>query len=186
MGGSPNRRSAVGGTIADVTTNRARAAESSPAQGDDQPPLTLYLVKRLELVVRALLDDALRPLGLTALQYTALSVLDRRGGLSSAQLARRSFLRPQTMHEMVLALEERGLIAREHDPHNRRVLLASLTRRGRDLLKQCEPAVLAIEEQMLSSLSPGQREMFRESLDAGVASLAPLARGSGERTLTAE
>ena len=165
-------------TIVRVTANRA---------GDDHaPPLTLYLVKRLELVVRALMDDALRPLGLTAVQYTALSVLARRGGLSSAQLARRSFLRPQTMHEMVSALEGRGQIVREHDPRNRRVLLARLTDGGRDLLARCEPIVRTIEEQMLSSLTLGQRQVFRESLEAGVASLAPLAQGSGERTLAAE
>jgi hypothetical protein len=70
-------------------------------------PSTLYLFKQLELVVRALLDDALRPLGLTTLQYTALTVLQRRSGLSSAQLARRSFLRPQTMNVMVQTLQER-------------------------------------------------------------------------------
>ena len=169
-----------------MTTNRARSVEPSSAEGDDQAPLTLYLVKRLELVVHALMDDALRPLGLTAVQYTALSVLERRGGLSSAQLARRSFLRPQTMHEMVSALEGRGLIARKQDPHNRRVLLASLTEGGRELLALCAPIVTAIEEQMLSSLTPGQRMVFRESLEAGVASLAPLAQGSGERTPTGE
>jgi DNA-binding MarR family transcriptional regulator len=182
------RSSARGGeTIVGVTANRARVAGSSRAQGDDQAsPLTLYLVKRLELAVRALMDDALRPMGLTAMQYTALSVLERRDGLSSAQLARRSFLRPQTMHEMVLALEGRGLIARERDPRNRRVLLASLTEDGRDLLKRCEPTVMAIEERMLSSLSAGQREVFRESLDAGVASLAAVVRSGGERTLAAE
>jgi DNA-binding MarR family transcriptional regulator len=143
-----------------------------PAAG---APLTLYLVKRLELAVRALLDDALRPLGLTTLQYTALTVLEASGALSSAQLARRSFLRPQTMHEMVLALEKRGLIERTPKPDNKRVLLASLTVAGRALLAGCAPAVGEVEQELLADLSPGQRTTFREGLQHGVMALGTLA-----------
>ncbi|MEV6647697.1 MarR family transcriptional regulator [Amycolatopsis sp. NPDC051371] len=146
------------------------SAEQQPAS----PPLTLYLVKRLELVIRALLDDALRPLGLTTLQYTALTVLEASGALSSAQLARRSFLRPQTMHEMVLALEKRGLIARAPKPDNRRVLLAGLTETGHRLLADCAPAVAEVEDALLADLSPGQRATFREGLQHGVLALGAL------------
>lgn len=138
-------------------------------------PLTLYLVKRLELAIRALLDDALRELGLTTLQYTALTVLEASGPLSSAQLARRSFLRPQTMHEMVLALEKRGLIERTPKPDNKRVLLASLTGTGRALLAGCAPAVGEVERELLAGLSPGQRATFREELQHGVLALGSLA-----------
>lgn len=143
------------------------SAEQQPAG----PPLTLYLVKRLELAIRALLDDALRPLGLTTLQYTALTVLEAGGALSSAQLARRSFLRPQTMHEMVLALEKRGLIARSPKADNRRILLAGLTDAGRALLADCAPAVAEVETALMAGLSPGQRATFREGLQHGVVSL---------------
>jgi DNA-binding MarR family transcriptional regulator len=166
----------TGDTIDDVTENSRGPTGASPPGSEDSPALTLYLVKRLELVVRSVLDDALRPLGLTTLQYTALSVLQRRGGLSSAQLARRSFLRPQTMHEMVLTLERRDLIARERDPHNRRVLVANLTGEGRKLLGKCEPVVREVEERMMATFTPGQREIFRESLQEGAATLAEFAR----------
>ena len=146
------------------------SAEQQPAGS----PLTLYLVKRLELAIRALLDDALRPVGLTTLQYTALTVLEASGALSSAQLARRSFLRPQTMHEMVLALEKRGLIARTPKPDNRRVLLAGLTDEGRAVLAGCAPAVAEVEGALLADLSPGQRATFREGLQHGVLALGAL------------
>jgi DNA-binding MarR family transcriptional regulator len=145
---------------------------STPATG---APLTLYLVKRLELAIRALLDDALRPLGLTTLQYTALTVLEASGALSSAQLARRSFLRPQTMHEMVLALEKRGLIERTPKPGNKRVLLASLTADGHAVLAGCAPAVAEVEQELLAGLSPDRRGTFREGLQHGVTALGALA-----------
>jgi DNA-binding MarR family transcriptional regulator len=142
--------------------------------GDPEPPLTIYLVKQLELVVRALMDDALRPQGLTTLQYTALSVLRRRGKLSSAQLARRSFVTPQSMHEMILGLERSGLVVRERDHTNRRVLLIELTPRGRQLVKECTPLVREFEHRALESMSEGERFLFRDCLRRGYASLAPL------------
>ena len=41
-------------------------------------PSLLYVVKQLELVTRAHLDAIVRESGVTALQYTALTVLERR------------------------------------------------------------------------------------------------------------
>ncbi|MFF7656025.1 MarR family winged helix-turn-helix transcriptional regulator [Streptomyces sp. NPDC007983] len=125
---------------------------------------TLYLVKRLEQAIRAHLDALLRPLGLTTLQYTALTVLERRDGLSSAQLARRSFVKPQTMHEMVQTLEERGFIERRRDPANRRVLLISLSDRGREALRAYDEQVRLLEERMLGGLTEDRRGELRQAL----------------------
>jgi DNA-binding MarR family transcriptional regulator len=155
-----------------IETERVRSTDSGLAGAE--MPLTLYLVKRLELVIRALMDDALRPLGVTTLQYTALTVLESRGPLSSAQLARRSFLRPQTMHEMVLSLEKRGVIAREPQQGNKRILLAQLTDTGRELLAQCNPLVLEIERELLADLAPDARAVFRDDLQHGIATLGTL------------
>jgi len=146
-------------------------------------PLTLYLVKRLELVIRALLDDILRPVGLTTGHYTAMSVLDGRGAMSSAQLARRSFLRPQTMHEVMQTLERRGLIIREPKPGNKRVLLATLTEHGRELLDECAPRVREVEGVLLDGLTPGQQAIFREGLQHGISALAELSQGTASRMI---
>ena len=156
----------------DIDTERGWSTDGGLAAAE--MPLTLYLVKRLELVIRALMDDALRPLGVTTLQYTALTVLDSRGPLSSAQLARRSFLRPQTMHEMVLSLEKRGVIAREPQENNKRILLARLTDEGRELLARCNPLVLEIERELLADLPPEARTRFRDQLQHGIAVLGSL------------
>jgi DNA-binding MarR family transcriptional regulator len=134
------------------------------------------MVKRLEMAIRALMDDRLRSRGLTTLQYTALSVLERRSGLSSAQLARRSFVRPQTMHQMILSLEERELIERRRDPGNRRVLLISLSSIGRSLLRECEPLVREIEVWMLEGMPDDQRMAFRQGLEHGYGELAKIVR----------
>jgi len=65
---------------------------------------------------------ALRGLGITTPQYAALTFLDESPGLSSAQLARRAFVTPQTMNRMVANLEAAGLIARGPHPELGRVL----------------------------------------------------------------
>ena len=77
--------------------------------------------------------------GLSVNQYTTLSVLDRRSGLSNAQLARRSLVSPQSMNEVLLTLEERGLVRRRAHPDHGRILQARLTAKGRRSLAAATP-----------------------------------------------
>jgi DNA-binding MarR family transcriptional regulator len=127
-------------------------------------PSLLYLLKQVELAVRARLDDLLRPAGLTALQYTALTVLERRPDLTSAQLARNSFVTAQTMADMVTTLRDRGLIERHTDPADRRRLVLALTSPGRRLLGRYRRRVEALEAEMLASLSDRQATQLRRNL----------------------
>ncbi|MEV6636706.1 MarR family winged helix-turn-helix transcriptional regulator [Actinoplanes sp. NPDC051470] len=114
----------------------------------------LYLVKQLELLVRARLSDLVRPAGITALQYTALTVLHRHDGLTTAKLARDSFVTAQAMADMVSTLEERRLIRRERNPANRREMLIYLTGTGTELLAGLAEPVRRLEETMTSDLDP--------------------------------
>ncbi|MEU4563292.1 MarR family transcriptional regulator [Actinoplanes sp. NPDC023936] len=140
-------------------------------QGVTAMPSMLYLVKQLELAVRARLDEVVRSSGITALQYTALTVLERHDGLSAAQLARDSFVTAQSMADMVRALESRGLIRRERNTGNRRELLIRLTPEGRALLAAVSDPVAELENRMTSKMSPAQTADFRQSLITGWQSL---------------
>lgn len=126
----------------------------------------LYVIKQLELAVRARLDAVLKPAGVTALQYTALSVLERRPTMSASDLARASFVRAQSTADLVAALTRRGLIERSVDPNNRRRLLISLTEEGYAFLAEYDPLVAELEEQMLNGLDPRERDEFRRLLVA--------------------
>ncbi|WP_327256562.1 MarR family winged helix-turn-helix transcriptional regulator [Streptomyces sp. NBC_01244] len=124
----------------------------------------LYLLKRTELAVRARLEELVRPAGITALQYTALTVLERHDGISAAQLARDSFVTAQSMADMIRALESRELIRREPNPANRRERLVLLADPGRRLLAEyAEPARL-LEERMVAGLSAEEIGMLRQAL----------------------
>jgi DNA-binding MarR family transcriptional regulator len=120
---------------------------------DPVGPSLLYAVKQVELAVRAHLDELLRPSGTTVLQYTALTVLARRDGLTSAELARNAFVTPQSMGDLVTALERRDLVTRHRDPRHARRLLISLTPAGHELLARMESRVRALEERMLGDLT---------------------------------
>lgn len=116
-------------------------------------PRVTYLLKRLEQAVRAHLDEALTEIGLTAPQYAALSALDLKPGLSSAELARLSLISPQAMHQMVSAMERKGLIRREVAQHHRKQLRIFLTEHGRHCLRQCDERADELEQRMFENLS---------------------------------
>lgn len=123
-----------------------------------------YLVGRLDRVLRRRLAAALEPLGLTVPEYTALSVLHARSGLSNAQLARRSLITPQAMNEVLARLEERKLVRRRPDPAHGRVRPAELTATGRRLLARADRAVDAVEHAMLRDLPAAERRRLGELL----------------------
>ena len=127
-------------------------------------PLLIYMVKQVELAVRARLDEIVRPAGLTSAQYTALSVLERHNDMSSAQLARSSFVTAQSMADMITALEGRQLIERHRDRSDRRRLVVALTGAGHALLDRCRPDVAALEATMLSGLSGAQTKALQAAL----------------------
>ncbi|HEX3926294.1 MAG TPA: MarR family transcriptional regulator [Streptosporangiaceae bacterium] len=129
-------------------------------------PTLLYLIKQVELASRAHLDDIFRPIGMTALQYTALTVLERHPGLSSAQLARNSFVTAQTMADMVRALEDRGMVERHRDPADRRRLVLALTADGRALLRRYRGSVAELERRMLAGLTADEAAELRRGLNA--------------------
>ena len=134
--------------------------------------MLLYLVKQVELAVRARLDSLLRPAGLTALQYTALTVLERHPDLSAAQLARNSFVTNQSMADMITALEARGLIERHRDQADRRRLVVALTEAGRHLLDGYRDQVAALEAEMIAGLSAEEVSSLRHILHTCHANLA--------------
>jgi len=127
-------------------------------------PRFSYLLKQVERAGRAQLDKVSRHHGITAAQYTALSVLARHPGMSSAQLGRRSFASAQSANEIVSALLSRHLIARQVDPSNRRVLGIYLTASGKAVLEACDAEVDAMEERILEQLTPAERNLIRSLL----------------------
>jgi DNA-binding MarR family transcriptional regulator len=147
------------------------ASEFRSASGLPSPSL-MYAVKQVELAVRAHLDELLRPSGVTATQFTALTVLARRDRLTSAELARNSFITAQSMMDVINVLERRGLIVRTRDPAHARRLLTSLTEKGWAFLDEYGDRVRRLEEKMLMDLTSDERWVLRDLLNRCRAALA--------------
>src|SRR5260370_27756825 len=112
-----------------------------------------YSLKNAQQSLRAAMDAALRDLGVTTPQYAALTFVEEAPRMSGAQLARRSFVPPQTMNRIVANLEAAGLIERGPHPDVGRVLEATLTERGRGVLAECHRRVQEVEARMLAGLT---------------------------------
>ena len=135
-------------------------------------PRISYAIARLERAIRAGIAERVRPHGLTTLQYTTLSVLHRHGEpLSNAQLARRAYMTPQSMSEVIDALENRDLIQRNPHPNHGRLFPATLTPKGRRVLAACERAVDEMEDTMLAGLRARDREAFLQMVKSAVRAL---------------
>ncbi len=131
---------------------------------ESRTPSLIYVVGRVNQGIRREMRTRLAEIGLSVQEYTALSVLSARPGLSNAQLARRSLVTPQSMIEILARLESRGLLARQVDPRHARILRATLTAKGLELLKSADPAVAAVQEQMLADVPEGDRKVVLDGM----------------------
>ena len=127
-------------------------------------PRAGYALKRLQVALRTRMDDVLSHEGLTTPQYSALSALEQEAGLSNAELARRSFVTPQTMIRILDLLEAAGLLARVAHPTHGRVLQVVLTEAGQARVAACHAGVNAVEAQMLGPLSTAERVQLNDLL----------------------
>lgn len=116
------------------------------------------MVGRVNQGIRREMRLRLARWGLSVREYTTLSVLDARPGLSNAQLARRAIIEAPSMIEVLAKLETRGLVKRDVDPANVKILRASLTEQGRELLRGADPAIQEIQDEMLAEVPQGEQE----------------------------
>ena len=134
-----------------------------------------WLLKRAQGALNTAMGAALADAGVTLSEYAVLVALDEQPGLSNADLARRAFVTPQTMNQVLRELETRGLVARRPHAVHGRVLQAHLTAEGARVLAGCGAAVDAVEERMLAGLSPADRQRVADVLRQFTEALTPTA-----------
>ena|SRR5690242_4022812 len=135
-----------------------------PRTTREPAPSFIYVVGRVEQGIRREMRTRLAQCGVSVQEYTALSVLGARPGLSNAQLARRSLVTPQSMIEILTRLERRELVVREPDAQHARILRGHLTKKGRSLLRDANRAVEGIQEQILADVPQRDRAVLVEGM----------------------
>ena len=138
-----------------------------PGEGKRGPEGHLgYLVRQANVAVRAALDGALAGTGVTTPQFSVLTMIVAYPGVSGAELARLTFLTPQTINVIVRNLVRGGAIAKSADPAHGRILKLKATAKGRSLLKRCRAKVQMVEAQLVRSLGKGDERTVRRWLAA--------------------
>lgn len=125
--------------------------------------------------MRGEIDAVARRNGITAPQFSVMSVLRHEPGLSGVEVARQCMLRAQTTNEIILLLERDGLVERRPDAADRRRLTVFLTQQGWRVLTVVDERVAEIESRVLRMLP----DLERAGLMAGLVRCA-LEYGNGE------
>jgi DNA-binding MarR family transcriptional regulator len=123
-----------------------------------------YLVKRAQAAIHICLEEIVSAHGLAIPQYVVLSLLAETPGLANADLARRAFVTPQSMNEVLKQLESTGLVERRRNPANARILNAYLTRTGARKWSAMGGQVLELEARLLSGLTSDERQTLNRAL----------------------
>ena len=133
----------------------------------------VFLLKKAQHGFRTRVDEALRPLGLTAPQYAVLVAIAAETGVSNAKLARLAFVTPQSMQGLLANLVREGLLQRTAHPHHGRILQNTLTARGEAVLAAARHEVEAIAQQVVAAVGQDQVVVFAGLLTRCIAHLSP-------------
>ncbi|SEE83649.1 MarR family winged helix-turn-helix transcriptional regulator [Streptomyces sp. Ag109_O5-10] len=130
-----------------------------------------YLLKEASSVLRAAMEEVLRPLGMSVTHYSCLELLAQRPGLSNSELARGAFVTRQSMNVLLQALERDGYVTRPTEAPVGKALPARLTPRGRQSLEKASAAVRAVEVKMLAGMTETEQSDAFRSLQSMIRSL---------------
>lgn len=140
---------------------------------EERPELdtaSLGVVIRVMSLYREFLRQAtlaLEEVDLELFEYDVLSALRRQGepfALPATALARATGMSSGAMTNRVDRLEERGLVGRRRDEHDRRGVVVSLTSRGRRKIDAAIQLRLDVADESLAEISPDERAALADLL----------------------
>ncbi|WP_017932725.1 MarR family winged helix-turn-helix transcriptional regulator [Nocardioides sp. Iso805N] len=102
--------------------------------------------------------------GLTKPQYAVLAALAQQPGLTQSALAEAAGMTKTALAELLVRLEERGVVERRISPHDTRCRLVSLTTTGADLLATARPLCEQLDAEFLAPLDAAERATLLDLL----------------------
>jgi DNA-binding MarR family transcriptional regulator len=136
---------------------RAAATSAAPADlADRLHSAAIHLLRRLRRE-----DDAS---GLPAPQLSALSVIVFGGPITLGALAQAEQVRPPTITKLVATLEASGLVEREVDDADRRIVRVRATARGTRLLQEGRMRRVASLATSLGQLAASDRDRLARAI----------------------
>lgn len=130
------------------------------------------MAESLYALLVTLVRDDVRDISLTA--AATLGTLERNGPRRITELAASEGVAQPSMTALVTGLERSGLVERRRDPGDQRVVLVTLTRRGRDYIRGRRRAGAERFAELLAKLPADERQAVMAAAPA-LAHLADLA-----------
>lgn len=132
-----------------------------------------YVLKIASHALHTAMESALRPEGLTLPQYSCLEQLRRTPDLTNAQLARGTFVTPQSMNDVLRGLQRRGLVDRPAQAATGRSRPTRLTAAGRDAVARAHVALAPVERAMDAVAAAPEHARLLDGLRAVIGALDP-------------
>lgn len=123
-----------------------------------------YVLKQAATALHSAMDAALRPHELTVSQYSCLEQLSQVPDQTNAQLARRTFVTPQSMNDVLRGLQRRDLLERPSEAPTGRARPTRITPAGQDLLDQARQALQPVEQNLHGAMSAPDRQQMLTNL----------------------
>jgi DNA-binding MarR family transcriptional regulator len=113
------------------------------------------------------MNDVLRGAGLSVSQYNVLRIMRGAGddGLPCGEISERMVRRDPDLTRLLDRLEAAGLVTRTRDTRDRRVVRASITEEGTDLLASLDDAVEESIRRSLAHVPVARLRMLLELLE---------------------
>lgn len=102
--------------------------------------------------------------GLTIPEWRLVAVVAESGGITQQAIGARTLMDKVTVSRAAIALVDRGLLARQANPEDRRSHLLDLTDAGRDLYKAIAPKALDLESRIFAAFDPTEVAQFMDML----------------------
>ncbi len=123
----------------------------------------IAVVQAEKAIVRAL-GKALQPFDLKIAQLDLLMNLYRHPGASQHDVARKLLVGRSNVTMLMPQLESQGLIRREGDPKDKRVLRLYLTPQGEELLLKALKAYMALIDKVMANSTPAQCDAMGDQM----------------------
>lgn len=119
-----------------------------------------FLLRKAHQRHAAIFLEAASEVGLTPTQFAALRKTVELGRVTQNHLGRLVAMDPATIQGVVRRLTTRGLIARTHDPMDRRMAVLAPTEAGLALIGDAVASAQRAHNAALAPLSHEERRMF--------------------------
>jgi DNA-binding MarR family transcriptional regulator len=131
-----------------------------------EPTQTAELTAALERLVRLFLRKLTSPSELSLGALAVMVTLERHGPCRLTELAQREGVTQPAMTQLVSRLQAEGLVARETDPSDGRVVQVSITDAGRTALARRRAARNERLADLLDRLSPAEQAALTAAVPA--------------------